>query len=252
MAYVRRPESTDVIRSKLPREALDSTASVHVNDNRAAVLEADVILLAYQPHLYKSLLEESRICAALKGKPIILVLAGFYPREIERHLGEIAHKESKNMSEFYAFSVIRAMPNVASAVQTSSTVLEMDPPPHLKDTIVTAHAIFSCVGTVFTPSRAYFRICTTLTGSTPAFFAMAIDGLVDGAVAFGLTHTEATQMATTTMRATADLITSGKSNNDLNRQCACVYGWTPQGRRVLEKAQTRDVWMQALDATVSG
>ncbi|CAI6094625.1 unnamed protein product [Clonostachys chloroleuca] len=249
---VRRPESADAIRSKLPHEALGSTVNVYVNDNRAAVLEADVILLACQPHLYKPLLQESGICTALKGKPIISVLAGVPSVEIEHHLRQNANKESKDMCDLDAFSVIRAMPNIASAVQASSTVLEIYPRPQFKYIIATAHAIFSCVGTVFTAKPENFGVCTTLNGSTPAFFAMVIDGLVDGAVALGLSHTEATQMAATTMRGTADLIMSGKSTLDLRYEVACPGGATIQGLEVLEEARTRAIWMRAMAAATSG
>ncbi|CAH0022540.1 unnamed protein product [Clonostachys rhizophaga] len=249
---VRRPESANAIRLKLPREALDSAVSVYVNDNHAAVLEADVVLLASQPHLYKPLLEESGTCIALKGKPIISVLAGVPSAEIEHHLRQVANKESKDICDLDAFSVSRAMPNIASAVQALSTVLEIYPRPQFKDMIATAHAIFSCVGTVFTAKPENFGICTTLNGSTPAFFAMVIDGLVDGAVALGLSHTEATQMAATTMRGTADLIMSGKSRLDLRYEVACPGGATIQGLEVLEEARTRAVWMRAMAAATSG
>ncbi|VUC23522.1 unnamed protein product [Clonostachys rosea] len=255
IACVRRLESADAIRSKLPCEALDSTVSVYVNNNCAAVREADVILLACQPHLYKPLLQESGICAALKGKPVISVLAGVASSEIKRHLVQIFDKESTDIHDldavFDAFSVIRAMPNIASAVQASSTVLEIDSQPLTGDIIATARAIFSCVGTVFTTTPEQFGICTTLNGSTPAFFAMVIDGLVDGAVALGLSHTEATQMAATTMRGTADLIMSGKSTLDLRYEVACPGGATIQGLQVLEEARTRAVWMRAMAAATS-
>ncbi|CAG9983846.1 unnamed protein product [Clonostachys byssicola] len=252
IACVRRPQSADAIRSKLPREALDSTVSVCVNDNRAGVLEADVILLACQPHLYKPLLPKSGICTALKSKPIISVLAGVPSGEIEHLLRQNPNKGRKDIYGLDAFSVTRAMPNVASAVQASSTVLEMDPRPHLKDITATAHAIFSCVGTVFTTKPENFGVCTTLNGSTPAFFAMVIDGLGDGALALGLSHTEATQMAATAMRGTADLILSGKSTLDLRYEVACPGGATIQGLEVLEEARTRAVWMRAMAAATSG
>ncbi|CAH0055855.1 unnamed protein product [Clonostachys solani] len=252
IACVRRPESEDAIRSKLPREAPDSTVSVYVKDNCAAAREADVILLACQPHLYKPLLLESGICTALKGKPIISVLAGVTSNEITHQLCQTAKTESKGVYDTDAFSVIRAMPNIASAVQASSTVLEIHPRPQLKGVIATAHAIFSCVGTVFTTKPGNFAACTTLNGSTPAFFAMVIDGLVDGAVALGLSHTEATQMAAATMRGTADLIMSGKSTLDLRYEVACPGGATIQGLQVLEEARTRAVWMRAMAAATSG
>ncbi|TGJ83452.1 hypothetical protein E0Z10_g5285 [Xylaria hypoxylon] len=246
-ACVRRSESADSIRSKLPPQALESTVALHTNDNAAAVRGADMIILACQPHLFKPILEEPGMAAALQGKPVMSVLAGVTSEEIESHLQSSAHDG--------AFSVIRVMPNIASAVQASSTVLEARPPQHPQPLpahfIATAHAIFSCVGTVFTTQPDTFSICTTLNGSTPAFFAMVVDGLVDGAVALGLSRQEATQMAAATMRGTAELIMSGKATHDLRYEVACPGGATMQGLRTLEEARTRAVWMDAMRASTS-
>ncbi|KAI0540447.1 pyrroline-5-carboxylate reductase [Xylaria digitata] len=243
-ACVRRSESADNIRSKLPPQALESTVTLHMNDNVAAVRGADMVILACQPHLFKPILEEPGMAAALQGKLIMSVLAGVTSEEIESHLGN-----------YGAFSVIRAMPNIASAVQASSTVLEarltQHPQPLPKHFLATAHAIFSCVGTVFTTQPDTFSICTTLNGSTPAFFAMVVDGLVDGAVALGLSRQEATQMAAATMRGTAELIMSGKATHDLRYEVACPGGSTIQGLRTLEEARTRAVWMDAMRASTS-
>lgn len=262
VACVRRPELADSIRSKLLSQALESTVSVSTNNNVAAVNEADIVLLACQPHLFKQVLEEPGMPAALQKKPIISVLAGVTSEEIESHLQHLAaqsngREDHENGHDAYdgAFSVIRVMPNVASAVQGSSTVLETRPPQHPrplpKHFVATAHAIFSCVGAVFVTQPDKFAICTTLNGSTPAFFAMVIDGLVDGAVALGLSRTEATQMAATTMRGTAELIMKGKSTHDLRYEVACPGGATMQGLRTLEEARTRAVWMDAMRAATS-
>lgn len=262
MACVRRPEAADSIRSKLPPQALDSAVTVCTNNNVAAVHEADIVLLACQPHLFKPVLGEPGMAAALRGKPIISVLAGVTSEEIESYLEYVAgrsegrsERENGHDAHDGAFSVIRVMPNVASAVQASSTVLETRSPQHPrplpKHLQATAHAIFSCVGTVFVTQPDTFAICTTLNGSTPAFFAMVIDGLVDGAVALGLSHTEATQMAATTMRGTAELLMSGKATHDLRYEVACPGGATMQGLRALEEARTRAVWMEATRAATS-
>ncbi|KAK7429148.1 delta 1-pyrroline-5-carboxylate reductase [Neonectria magnoliae] len=238
-----------------------STVSLHTNNNVAAVGEADIVLLACQPHLYKSILEEAGMANALKGKLIISVLAGVTSDEIEGHLQQVAFGSPKldendaSAAHRDIFSVVRVMPNIASAVQASSTVLETRLPQQARSLPehfeATAHAIFSCVGTVFATHPETFAICTTLNGSTPAFFAMAIDGLVDGAVALGLSHAEATQMAAATMRGTAELVLSGKRTQDLRYEVACPGGATIQGLRVLEEASTRAVWMDAMRAATT-
>lgn len=255
-ACVRRPELADSIRSKLRPQTLDSTVVLHTNDNVAAVREADMVLLACQPHLFKPMLEEPGIAAALPGKLIMSVLAGVTSEEIESHLQQVVFGDGPVRDDGNgAFSVIRVMPNIASAVRASSTVLEVRPPQHPRPLpthfVATARAVFSCVGTVFTTQPDTFSICTTLNGSTPAFFAMVVDGLVDGAVALGLSRKEATEMAAATMRGTAELILSGKATHDVRYEVACPGGATMQGLRTLEEARTRAVWMDAMRASTS-
>ncbi|KAI0393168.1 pyrroline-5-carboxylate reductase [Xylariaceae sp. FL0594] len=254
-ACVRRVEAAESIRSKLPSGALGSTVDLHIKDNVSAVQNSELVLLACQPHLFKSVLEEPGMATALRGKLIISVLAGVTAHEIESHLELLATKDSSSTDSLDgAFSAIRVMPNIASAVQASSTMLEArarQDRPLPERFAATACEIFSCVGTVFTTPPETFPICTTLNGSTPAFFAMVIDGLVDGAVALGLSRSEATQMAAATMRGTAELILNGKTTQDLRYEVACPGGSTIQGLRTLEEARTRAVWMDAMRASTS-
>ena len=229
---------------------------LHTSDNVLAVRQADVVLLACQPHLFKPILEEPGMAAALNGKLIMSVLAGVPSEDIEDCLESVALRDGQTNDNYSgAFSVVRVMPNIACAVQASSTVLEVRPSQHPRPLsehfVATAHAIFSCVGAVFKTSPDTFSIGTTLNGSTPAFFAMVVDGLVDGAVALGLSRKEATQMAAATMGGTADLILKGKSTQDLRYEVACPGGSTIQGIRTLEEARTRAVWMDAMRASTS-
>lgn len=255
-ACVRRPESAESIRAQLPPQTLESTVVLHTSDNVLAVRQADVVLLACQPHLFKPILEEPGMAAALNGKLIMSVLAGVPSEDIEDCLESVALRDGQTNDNYSgAFSVVRVMPNIACAVQASSTVLEVRPSQHPRPLsehfVATAHAIFSCVGAVFKTSPDTFSIGTTLNGSTPAFFAMVVDGLVDGAVALGLSRKEATQMAAATMGGTADLILKGKSTQDLRYEVACPGGSTIQGIRTLEEARTRAVWMDAMRASTS-
>ncbi|KAJ2973726.1 hypothetical protein NUW58_g8864 [Xylaria curta] len=115
-ACVRRPESADSISSQLPPQALGSTVTLHTSNNVSVVQEADMVLLACQPHLVKPILEEPGMAAALEGKLIMSVLAGVTSEEIENHLQIAAsHDEGAYDVGNRRFSVIRVMPNIASA-----------------------------------------------------------------------------------------------------------------------------------------
>lgn len=57
------------------------------------------------------------------------------------------------------------------------------------------HAIFSSCGRVLTTPEPQFNTCTALAGSGPAFVAVMIDAMADGAVLMGLPRKEAVEIA---------------------------------------------------------
>lgn len=60
-------------------------------------------------------------------------------------------------------------------------------------------AIFSSCGLVRFVDEKHFNVCTALAGSGPAFVAMMVDALADGAVLMGLPRAEAVEMAAQSM-----------------------------------------------------
>lgn len=155
------------------------------------------MILTCQPHLYREVLADPGIAKALSGKLLISVLAGVTESDIHIVLGDVdCH-------------VIRAMPNTASSVRDSMTVV---PKPHAsipRRMVDITIAIFTCVGTVRLIEPELVNICTTLCGSTPAFFAVVVDALVDSAVSMGVKRIDALRMVAQAMRGTANLMIEG-------------------------------------------
>jgi pyrroline-5-carboxylate reductase len=144
------------------------------------------------------------------------------------------------------FFVVRAMPNTACFVRDSTTVIETPQSSMPQHLLATAESIFCCVGQVFYVKPARFNVCTAVCGSSPAFFSVIIDAMVDGAVAMGLNHADALQMAALTMRGTANMLTTGRNPRQVRFEVASPAGSTMEGLLVLEEGKVRSVISKAL------
>ena len=228
VACVRRKDAADAIRDRLGALADADTLEILECQNLRGVQQADTILLACQPHMYQAIItNEPGMREALSGKLIISVLAGVTPPQIEAVLGE------------GKYSVIRTMPNIACFVRDSATVIEK-PRGEFPDSLLQiTDNVFRCIGGVFYIQSPVFDVCTALCGSTPAFFAAMTSALVDGAVAMGLNHMDALQMAAHTMRGTANLLLEGRDPWTVRHQVASPGGSTMQGLLALEKGNAR-------------
>lgn len=80
---------------------------------------------------------------------------------------------------------------------------------------------------------------TALCGSGPAFFALILEAMADGAVAMGLPRAEAQMMAAQTMKGTAEMVQNGQHPALLREQVCTPGGCTAGGLQVLEDGKVR-------------
>lgn len=137
------------------------------------------------------------------------------------------------------------MPNTASFVRASTTVIS-SAPTATPSALALVDWLFSTIGTVTHITAGQFDACTALCGSTPAFFALFIESLLDGAVALGLKRSEAQTMAAETMKGAAMLMLAGESPDMLKEKVATPGGSTIQGLLALERKALRGIVADAL------
>ena len=89
---------------------------------------------------------------------------------------------------------------------------------------------------------------TALCGSTPAFFARIIDGLLDGAVALGLNRSEAKPLLAETMRGVAEGLMKGRDTGEVVEMVCTPGGSSIQGVLVLERNGVKGMLADALCA----
>jgi pyrroline-5-carboxylate reductase len=207
---------------------IDTTLS-----NLEVAQSASVVLLAVKPQSLAS------IAAEFKGAAVVCdlwlsILAGVPLSKLEAALGDCP--------------IIRVMPNTPALVGAGITALALG-----KSALVshraTAERIFAAVGEVLTVSESWMDAITGLSGSGPAFVAIAIEALTDGGVAAGLPRPIAAKLAVQTVRGTTELMIQKDLHPALLKdQVTSPGGTTIAGVASLEASGFRAALIQAVQA----
>jgi pyrroline-5-carboxylate reductase len=246
IACVRRQQSAKRIQEALGVYR-NYVPAVYVNENVKAVTQGDVILLCCKPQMYKDILGEEGMKEALKGKLLISILAGVTVEQIEKFL----YGTSPPPATESACRVVRAMPNTASFVRESMTVIATSSPPLQPEWNELVTWIFSRIGRVVHLPASAMDASTALCGSGPAFAALVLEALADGGVAMGLPRQEAQLMAAQVMMGTAALVVAGEHPAILRDKVSTPGGCTIGGLLVLEEGRVRGSVARAVrEATV--
>jgi pyrroline-5-carboxylate reductase len=153
--------------------------------------------------MVSDVLREPGMREALDGIIFISILAGVTGEHIKDILAEGDLQKSLTR-------VVRAMPNTAAVLRESMTVIASPTPFLPKPQSQLVDWISTRIGTVVHLPPSNMDISTALCGSCPAFLALMLESLADGAVAMGLPRAEAQLMAAQTMRGTAGMVFSGE------------------------------------------
>lgn len=243
IACVRRPESVKKLKATFAPHL--SAVTIAQNANVASVQKADVVILACKPYMVQEVLSEQGMATALDGKLLISILAGVTESQIASTL--TAANDGKEVQ----CRVVRAMPNTASLIRESMTVIGISNPPLDPDTLGLVTWIFKRIGEVVYLPPSTMDVCTSLCGSGPAFFALMLEAAIDGAVAMGLPRAEAQRMAAQTMKGAAGLVLNGDHPALLRDKVSTPGGCTIGGLLVLEEGRVRGTVARAVrEATV--
>jgi pyrroline-5-carboxylate reductase len=244
---VRRSESAKKVKSALLEYG--SVLKVVQNENVAAVQQAEVVLLACKPYMAEELLSEPGMAKALLGKLLISICAGVTVAQIETILLRGVREHDPVLDG--TFNIVRAMPNTASLIRESMTVIEKNTPPLPAQSLDLVTWIFRRIGEVVYLPPSTMDACTALCASGPAFFALMLEAAIDGAVAMGLPRAEAQKMAAQAMRGTSGLVLSGEHPAILRDKVSTPGGCTIGGLLILEEGRVRGTVARAVrEATV--
>lgn len=189
------------------------------------------VLLGIKPNVIKSVLDEAG--KELKGKAILSIVAGINSDTIK----ELANTDVR---------VLRIMPNTPAMVGEGATVLCSDTT-FTEEEKLEAEKIFKSIGIVEWLPEKMIDTVTGLSGGGPAYVAMFIEALADGAVLNGLSRATAYRLAAQTVLGSAKMILDTGMHPGVLKDMVCSPGGTTiEGVKALEDGGLRSAVIQSV------
>ena len=201
------------------------------SDAKAAVIDADIVVLAVKPQVMKAVV--SGFADVLDKQLVISVAAGLSTALLSNMLGGYSN-------------IVRAMPNTPAMIQMGATGL------YGTDNISAeqkklATAVMEASGLVmWVDNEEHMHAVTAVSGSAPAYMFYFIESMVDGAVALGLDKEQASALAMQTMLGAAKMaMGSEDAPSELRRKVTSPNGTT---QAAIESMQANDISRQIVEA----
>jgi pyrroline-5-carboxylate reductase len=214
------------------RNALKKETGINLTTENGEVAEkADVIFVGVKPGMVLSVLKE--LGDKLQNKAVISLAGGV----------RIARMEQNANARF-----MRALTNTPSAICRAATGIARGSRSTNED-VDLAKKLFGAIGVVVEVDETQIDIVTALSGSGPAFVYAIIDALANGGAKLGLDETVSSELAIQTVLGAAELMRESKmSAEDLIKMVVTPGGTTAAGLAVMEKMQTRESLIAAVEA----
>lgn len=227
-----------LLANRSPEKALHLADEIGAEtaDNISAALKSDYLFIGVKPQMLGGMV--SGIIDTLKVRQDRFVIVSM-----------VAGKDLAFLTELFEnIPVIRIMPNIPVAVGGGVTLFTASEgvSPENKDFL---KKLLAASGTVSEIDEKLLDAATGITGCGPAYAAMFIEALADGAVACGLPRRHAVEYAAEMLRGTASLLLeSGEHPGTLKDRVCSPGGSTIQGVRSLEESAFRAAVMNAVIA----
>lgn len=224
----RSPEKALLLAEELGAEA---------TDNRDLAARAELIFLGVKPHLLAGMLEGIRDLLQARRERVLIVsmAAGKDLQCLESLLGPMP--------------IIRIMPNIPVAVGGGVTLYCCNERVLPEDRAL-LERLLRASGLVRELEEPLMEAASGVTGCGPAFAAMFVEALADGAVACGLPRRQAMDYAAQMLLGTAKLLLkTGEHPGSLKDRVCSPAGSTIQGVRCLEQRAFRAAVTDAVIAT---
>lgn len=200
-------------------------------DAKAAVIDADIVVLAVKPQVMKAVV--SGFADALDTQLVISVAAGLSTALLSNMLGGYSN-------------IVRAMPNTPAMIQMGATGLYGTDDISAEQKQL-ATAVMEASGLVmWVDNEEHMHAVTAVSGSAPAYMFYFIEAMVDGGVALGLDKEQASALAMQTMLGAAKMaLGSEDAPSELRRKVTSPNGTT---QTAIESMQANDISRQIIEA----
>lgn len=208
-------------------------------DNDGAVREADVVIMAFKPVKREEVFAAPGIREALQGKLIISIMAGITVKEINR----LVLNTTEHTSSIQA---VRAMPNMAAKIREAVTLYTANQETLSETSQEIAQWVFNQVGDAQLVDESTFDISAVLVGCAGSLLLLAVDGLLDAAVAEGVKRPEATKMVVNSAIGMLKLVPAGDHPSVLREKIASPGGCSIRALLELERLGVRSAFTSAI------
>ena len=204
-------------------------------DNAAAVGEADLVVFAIKPQIFRPVLEDLR-AAVEQSKPLLLsIAAGITTAAMQDWLGQPA-------------AVVRCMPNTPALVQHGATGM------YANDQVSDAQrqqaqSVMDAVGiSLWLDSESEIDAVTAVSGSGPAYFFLVMEAMEAAAIEMGLTPDTARKLTQKTALGAAALASDGSQDPaQLRINVTSPGGTTERALQAFEKGGLRELFSSAME-----
>lgn len=191
-AEIRRPEEISLTRrSPEPLAGLAERGYRAGSDNRAALEDARIVVLAVQPGQLLGLLDEVGALLDAGRHLVVSLVSDVTIADLHGHLG-------------LGVPVVRAMPNTAIEIRESMTCLAAAP--GQQDVLAEVRPLFDAVGRTLVIPEELMTAATALGACGVAFFLRSVRAASQGGIEIGFHPHEALLVAAQAARGAASLL----------------------------------------------
>ena len=214
----------------------DTYAIAVTGDNKEAVKDADLVILAVKPQMARTAVTKELVDALPEGARILSIMGSYDLSMLHDLVPD--------------HPVIRTMPNTPLAVGMGMTALTGDDQVS-EDFMEAAEAIFNSCGETVRVDEKSMEAITAISGCGPGYLFVVIDALADAGVMAGLPRAMAIKLAAQTMAGSGMMaLKTGLHPAQLRDQVTSPGGTTIAGIKALENHGVRGAFYDAVQAVL--
>lgn len=206
-----------------------------VEDNKAAVVKGDVVILAVKPQDLADLLEEISFYI-LENTLIISIVAGIEMEAIQSYFQD-------------KHPIVRVMPNLGTIVAQSVSCWIKNEEVTVEQVEITKTILTSFGEEVELEKEDEIDKVTAISGSGPAYFFYIAQLLEEGARKLGLNPETARKLVIQTAKGSTALYESSRDADYLRRQVTSKDGTTDAAFKVLDGKKVHETFINAVEAS---
>lgn len=215
------------LKKKLNHEIIEVSHGTEANSK--AVKEADIVILACKPYMYKTILSQVPINS---DSLLISLMAGVTTEELQQYTHDVAKVMTNTPAQYGCGTAMVSFSGNDTEEKYGDLVMKLINP----------------VGLAMKIPEKNMDAATALVGSGPAFCLLMMESLIDGGVRMGLPFDVAKDAAAKVMEGTAKMVLETGDHPAALKSKVCTPGGTTIGGLLkLEDAGVRGSIARAVE-----